>query len=128
MAANQQLIVKCKTKLSKDDPAPVSSEVTIVFDDEKAMQAFAARGAVIAWQAIARMAGVIPESDTVNISDMAKRAGGGFKATPQSLANRVKKMSAEDYRGTLIALGLDAKTVDRMCKAYTAPVSTTAKK
>jgi len=98
--ADVQKVVKCKTKLNADDKNPVSSELTIVFDDEKATHDFAARGAVIAWQALCRMAGVIPEAETVNISDMAKRSGGGFKATPASIANRVKKMPEAEYRET----------------------------
>ncbi|SRR6266478_7844945 len=124
--ANTQKVVKCRTKLNADDKNPVTSEVTVVFDEEKATQDFAARGAVIAWQALCRMAGVIPEAETVNISDLAKRSGGGFKATPASIANRVKKMPEAEYRETLQSLGLDAKTIERMVKTHLANSATPA--
>lgn len=119
--ATSSLEVTCKTKLNKDDANPVTSKVTIVFDNEKDTLAFAARSAIIAWQALQRDAGTISETDSVNVSELAKRSGrGGFKATPESLANRVSKMSIDDYRATLAKLGLDAKTIDRMAKQHEA--------
>ena len=118
--ANRKIEVKCKTKLNKDDTAPVESVLTIEIDDEGAADKFMARSVAIAWQSLCRAAGVIPEADTVKVSDMAKRQGGGFKATPASIANRVTKMSIEDYRATLAALKLDAKTIERMVKAHSA--------
>ena len=120
--ANRTLTVKCKTKLNKDDTSPVTSTVTIEVDDDKALDAFASRAAIVAWQAIARAAGVIPEVATVTISELAKRTGGGFKATPESLANRGKKMPEAEYRQTLENLGLPKSEVDKMAKRQYPPV------
>lgn len=120
---NRTIVVKCKTKLNKDDKSPVTSEVTIELDSEKDIDAFCGRAAIVAWQAIARTAGVIPVTDRVLVSDLAKRTGGGFKVTPESLANRVKKMPVAEYQLTLENLGLDKATVARMVKAHTAPVT-----
>ncbi|SRR5258708_7066363 len=126
--ANAQTVAKCKTKLDENDESPVTSQVTIVFDDEAATQKFAVRGAIIAWQSIQRAAGVIAESDTVQISELAKRTGAGFNATPESLANRVKKMPEAEYRQTLVNLGVDAKSVERMVKAHAAALIPAADK
>ena len=120
--ANRTIEVKCKTKLNKDDKSPVTSVVTITLDDEKATDTFAGRAAIIAWQALARMAGAIPATDTVSISELAKRAGGGgFKATPESLANRVRKMPEAEYRQTLANLGLPKVEIDKMARKQYPP-------
>lgn len=113
--------MEIKTKLNKDDTSPVLTKLRIIFDDDKAAQKFAARAGAIAWQATARMTGAIPSTDEVLLSDLAKRqSGGGFKATPESLANRVAKMSNEDYVATLEKLGMDKATIAKMSKAHAA--------
>lgn len=125
--ANEKVTIELKTRLNKDEKEGTTSKVTIELDDDAALQKFALRSAGIAWQAIARAAGVIPATDTVKLSDLAKRQGGGFKATPESLANRIGKMSADDYRATLEKLmptfATDKAvraTIDKMVKAHLA--------
>ena len=121
--ANREIVVKCKTRLAAKG-VPVSSTVTIVLDSEKDVDAFAGRSAIIAWQAIERAAGGIPATDKVMISELAKRAGGGgFKVTPESLANRVRKMPVDEYRATLVNLGVSAKDIERMVNAHASVLS-----
>ena len=113
---------KCYTDLTpigarvKGVKGGINTVLTIVFDDEKATQDFAIRGAVIAWQQRCHNAGVVPESETVLISELAKRSGGGFKITPDSIAAKVRKMPQEEYTQTLRNLGLPESEIVKLVK------------
>lgn len=121
--------VTCKTRLNKDDTNPVTSSVTIEFDDETATQKFAVRGVIVAWQSMVRDAGVIPTSDTVKVSELIKRTVerhrlvvAQFKVTPDSIANRMVKMSDDDFRATLEKMGLDPRVVKQIMEKQRTPI------
>lgn len=116
------IIVKARTRISKDATDKTETDLTILLDDPAAIIRFAARGAKIAWQQLQRNAGVVEDGEAeVSIGELAKReGGGGFKATPDSIANRVTKMPLEEYKATLAKLGIDAKSIEKLAKAHSA--------
>src|SRR3990167_8104830 len=117
MATVEKIELRCSTKPRGCTTGTVGKKtvLTVELDDNKALQAFAARGIVVAWQAIARMADSYPATDTVKISELVKRgARGGFKSTPSSMANRINQLPEVEYRATLRNLGMDEKTIDKM--------------
>lgn len=106
-----------KTKLSKDDKVAVTTKATIDWSGvtETELQELAAATVVINQQAIYRTSGDIPATDTIKVREQLDRPrGGGFKATPESLAARISKMDVEGYRKSLKALDLDDKTIEKM--------------
>lgn len=127
--ADNQMIVKCRTRINETSTEKVLTELTVTFDDDKAVREFAKRGIVIAWQALARMAGTIPTSDVVSVAELIKRSGGGgFKVTPDSVAAKINKMPPAEYSETLLKMGIDAATAKKMTAAYSAKyVAPTAK-
>lgn len=106
-----------KTKLNAASTAAVETKATIVWDGVTAeeMQKLAAASVVINQQAIYRTSGVIPTQDTINVrQQLDSPKGGGFKATPDSLAAKAQKMDEKDYRALLTKLDLDQKSIDKM--------------
>jgi hypothetical protein len=122
-----QVVNECYTDLTPIDKRikgiknGVTTNLTIVFDDPKATQAFAVRGATIAWQQRCHQAGTVPKEETVLISELAKR-NVGFKATPESIANKVRKMPEAEYRETLANLGLPKAEIDKLAREHYPPV------
>lgn len=60
----------------------------------------------------------IPATDRVDVKEFLgrPRGSGGFKATPENLADRINKMSREDYTKTLTNMGLDEKAVAKLVR------------
>jgi len=89
--------VTFKTRLARGGEA-TSTSAMIDFTDvtTEQMEELATRSIVIAAQAVYRTAGIVPATDTIKVSEMLKRERGGFKATPESIAAKILKMSPED--------------------------------
>ncbi len=100
----------------KGDGGGVKTTLTIVCDTLDALKAFAKRGATIAWQQQCHAAGVVPATATVMLSELAKRSGHSFKATPDSLSAKIKKMPEAEYRATLEKLGLPKGEIDKLAR------------
>ena len=113
-------VVKCRTRKSEADPVTTTTMLTITWDDDVAVREFAKRGVVIAWQSLVRAAGVIPDTDTVSIAELIKRTGGGFTPTPERALGMLNKLSPDDYKHSLMALGLTGKILDTMCATHAA--------
>lgn len=115
-----------KTALSAaDKKAGVRTETacTVTLDDDKALRDFAERGMRVAIQALMRAEGKISPTYAITVSDLNKRSASPFKATPESLANKIRKMPEAEYRATLANLGINAKDIERMVKANTASIT-----
>ena len=62
---------KVKTKLSKNETEGRTTQLTIEFDGTpEQMQELAKRSIVIQWQSIVRASGIIPEMDTIKVSEL----------------------------------------------------------
>ena len=115
-----------KTALSAaDKKAGVRTETacTVNLDDDKALREVAERGMRVAIQALLRAEGKIPTTYEIDVSELAKRSASPFKATPESLANKIRKMPEAEYRATLANLGVNAKDIDRMVKSHAASLT-----
>lgn len=108
-----------RTKLNKDDKHSVTTKATIDWSgvSREELEELAAATVVINQQAIYRTSGVIPTADVIKVREQLDRPrGGGFKPTPENMAARIVKMPEEDYRKTLLALGLSDHEVNKMVK------------
>lgn len=111
----QELTIK--TRVTKDAP---EAETKLTLDWTNATReqliAFAQRSIIIALQSIYRTSGKVPATDTCDVAEFASRprGAGGFKVTPENMAARAAKMSDDDYRATLVALGLPDGEVNKM--------------
>ena len=86
-----------KTRLAKGgDPVVTEAEINWEGVTEAQKELLAARSVIIMAQATYRTSGVIPNKDTLNVSDLLKREKGGFKVTPESMVARINKMSPEE--------------------------------
>lgn len=70
---------------------------------QEQIEELALRSVVIATQAIYRTIESVPMEDQIVVADLLKREKGGFKATPESLAKKIKTFTPED-RAALLAL------------------------
>lgn len=128
-------VVTLKCRVAEGEP---QSEVrlTINWDDVKAERTFALRGVKIAAQALMRASGAIPAELTVSVSELAKRERGGFAMKPSaSNAKRLMaKLSDDEYRAALLAIGINEREATRLVaarktnEAMSAPVGTEAKR
>jgi len=108
-----------KTRV-KEGAAQVTTKATIDWSGvtEAEMQQLASATVIINEQAIYRASGTIPEVATINVrAQLDAPRGGGFKVTPENLADRISKLSDEDYATSLTKLGLSEKQVAAMVKA-----------
>ena len=108
-----------KTRLTKDS-AKVETILTVDFSGvtEAEMQELATATAIINEQAVWRGQGSIPTGAvTLKVREQLDRprGAGGFKVTPENTAARIAKMSREDFRSTLEAIGgLSEKQIDQL--------------
>ena len=123
-------VLKCKTRVDENSPTKVETAISVEWDDENATRMFAARGVVIAAQSIFRASGDIPAEYSVKVSELAKRERGGFtmKPTAQNAGRLMAKLSDDEYRAALVALGITAREVERMVTARTKSTPTTPAK
>lgn len=124
--ANDTMNWTMKTALSAADKKAgvrVETACTVTLDDDKALRDFAERGMRVAIQALMRAEGKISPTYNIAASELAKRSASPFKATPESLANKIRKMPEDEYRATLANLGVDTKSIDRMVKAHAASLT-----
>lgn len=112
------IVRKFKTKLSKDDAAPKETVGTFDFSGvtEEQKNEVMMRGLVIMAQAQYRKAQHVPATEKIMVAELLKRQPGGFTVTPESIANRAGK-DETFYRNTLVALGIDAKQIDKLVAA-----------
>ncbi len=96
-----------KTRISKDSE-PVETKLHINFDGvtEEQLHELAARSIIIATQAIYRTAGNVPATDAVDVMELLKRERKGAVATPENVANKLKKMTPEERALVLKMAGL----------------------
>lgn len=110
---------KVSTKVNAAATA-VETSVTVDFTgvSQEKLEELASATVIINEQAVWRTSGVIPGSATINVAEQLGRPrGGGFKATPESLAKRISAQPEAEYRETLKNLGLGEKEIDKMAKA-----------
>lgn len=106
------------TRVTAKSPK-VETKVTLDFEGctQAQMEELAAASAVIIQQAIWRTSEVIPTSDqSIKVVELLgrPRGSGGFKPTPENMAARINKMGEAEFRETLVKMGLDEKTVQKM--------------
>ncbi len=91
------LTLEFKTRIAKGGEA---HKTIVEFDFSTAtkedVEKLAARSIVIALQANYRTAGVVPDTDTVDVGEFLSRERKPGKVTPESLAARINKMSPEE--------------------------------
>ena len=95
-----------KTKLNKDD---VNSTTTVATVDwtgvtTEELQKLALKSVVIEQQAIYRISGKIPATDTIKVKELLSKTRQPFVATPESLAARASKMSKEEKEALIAKL------------------------
>lgn len=110
------------TRMSKDS-AKVETALTLDFTNctREDLIELASPGVVIDLQATYRNSS-IPKTEELDVKKFMgrPRQAGGFKPTPENMADRIGKMSKEDYIKSLTLLGLDEKQATRMAdKKYT---------
>lgn len=118
MDKHPEITKTIETKIDAKGTAS-KTDLTIVFDSPDAERAFAIAHAVVRTQARIRASGSVPAKLTVTMSDLAtKRASFGPRTvTPDAAVNAIRALPDDAYRAQLIALGVDAKSADRMVKA-----------
>ena len=91
--------VKVRTKVSKDSTESKLTELTINWDvDQDIIVGLAQRAVVIMQQSIYRTSGVIPSTDTIDVSKVMEKQPRAVKVmTPQSIMDLVNsgKLSKE---------------------------------
>ena len=96
-----------KTRVSKGGDVHTTS-LTIDFEGvtQMQMEELAARSIIIATQSMYRTAESVPATDTVVVADMLRRERKGATATPENVANKLKKMTPEERALVLKMAGL----------------------
>lgn len=95
-----------KTRITKGGDA-IQTVATIDWSgvSDEQVKKLAERSVIIATQAIYRMAGKVPATDTVDVAKMLARERGTFKSTPESVVAKVNKMTPEQRALILKMLG-----------------------
>lgn len=95
-----------KTKLNKDDINATTTVATVDWTDvtTEELQKLALKSVVIEQQAIYRISGKIPATDTIKVKELLQRTREPFKATPESLAARAKKNMSKEEIAALVAM------------------------
>lgn len=95
-----------KTKLNKDDVNATTTVAQIDWSDvtTEELQKLALKSVIIEQQAIYRISGKIPKSDTIKVKDLLNKQRVPFQATPESLAARAAKMSKEEKEALIAKL------------------------
>lgn len=86
-----------KTRVTKNGDAK-ETKLTVDFAGvtQEQLEELASRSIIITTQARYRIAGSVPDADTLNVADMLKRERAPAKQTPESLAAKILKLPAEE--------------------------------
>jgi len=103
------------TKLNKNAVAvETKSKIDFTGVSQVDMEKLAGASVVILQQAIYRISGKIPATDTIKVAELLKNPRPQFVATPENMAARVNSLNEEGYRKALSELKLPDKTVELM--------------
>lgn len=106
------------TKLTKDSANSIETKAVFDFAQvtPEEMTKLAVRSVTIMQQAAYREAGKIPSTDNVDVRKLLDSPRGGFKLTPEGLAN---KASTDEVtmRATLKALNVSEKEIEKIIAA-----------